>query len=72
MALGQTMPGPLAAQVSMWVGYLRRGALGAIAVAVAFVIPSFAIVVAVAALLVELRATHPPWAGSRTRHHVTV
>src|SRR5580700_3938298 len=27
VALGQMMPGPLAAQVAMWVGYLRRGAL---------------------------------------------
>src|SRR5947209_2055584 len=50
VALGQTMPGPLAAQVAMWVGYLRRGALGAAAVAAAFVAPSFAIVVAVAAV----------------------
>src|SRR6266498_5813138 len=30
VALGQTMPGPLAAQVVMWVGYLQRGALGAL------------------------------------------
>lgn len=50
VALGQTMPGPLAAQVAMWVGYLRRGALGAAAVAGAFVAPSFAIVVAVGAV----------------------
>src|ERR1700741_381163 len=50
VALGQTMPGPLAAQVAMWVGYLRRGSLGAAAVAAAFVAPSFAIVVAVGAL----------------------
>jgi chromate transporter len=50
VALGQTMPGPLAAQVAMWVGYLRRGALGAAAVAAAFVAPSFAIVVVVGAV----------------------
>jgi len=25
VALGQTMPGPLAAQVAMWVGYLQPG-----------------------------------------------
>jgi chromate transporter len=50
VALGQTMPGPLAAQVAMWVGFLRRGALGAAAVAAAFVAPSFAIVVAVGAI----------------------
>ncbi len=46
IALGQTMPGPLAAQVSMWVGYLRKGALGALGTAVAFILPSFAFVVA--------------------------
>ncbi len=58
VALGQTMPGPLAAQVAMWVGYLRRGALGAAAVAAAFVAPSFIIVVAVGAIY-----TH--YSGSR-------
>jgi len=47
VALGQTMPGPLAAQVSMWVGYLRAGSLGALAVAVPFILPSFVLVVAI-------------------------
>lgn len=47
IALGQTMPGPLAAQVAMWVGYLRRGALGALGTAAAFVAPSFAMVVVI-------------------------
>jgi hypothetical protein len=46
VALGQTMPGPLAAQVAMWVGYPRHRATGATGVAVAFVAPAFAIVVA--------------------------
>jgi chromate transporter len=50
VALGQTMPGPLAAQVSMWVGYLRAGWLGALAVAAPFILPSFVLVVAVAYL----------------------
>lgn len=50
VALGQTMPGPLAAQVAMWVGYLRKGATGALAVALAFIAPSFLLVVAVGAL----------------------
>lgn len=53
VALGQTMPGPLAAQVAMWVGYLNRGAWGALAVAAAFTAPSFAIVVAVGALYAQ-------------------
>jgi len=46
VALGQTMPGPLAAQVAMWVGFLQRGALGALVVAGAFILPSFLIVLA--------------------------
>src|SRR6266542_3432890 len=50
VALGQTMPGPLAAQVSMWVGYLVSGASGALAVAGAFILPSFLFVLGVAAL----------------------
>jgi chromate transporter len=50
VALGQTMPGPLAAQVAMWVGYLRRGAFGALAVAAAFIAPSFILVLTVAAI----------------------
>jgi chromate transporter len=48
VALGQTMPGPLAAQVVMWLGYLRAGALGALATATAFIAPSFLLVLAVA------------------------
>src|SRR5437667_3594916 len=48
VALGQTMPGPLAAQVAMWVGYLQAGALGAFAVAVPFILPSFVLVLGVA------------------------
>src|SRR5437763_4785049 len=47
IALGQTMPGPLAAQVAMWVGYLRRGALGALGVLIAFILPSFLLVLTV-------------------------
>ncbi len=30
MAISQTMPGPLAAQLAMWLGYLERGWLGAL------------------------------------------
>jgi len=50
VALGQTMPGPLAAQVTMWVGFLQRGALGALVVSLAFIAPSFLFVLAVAVL----------------------
>jgi chromate transporter len=50
LAIAQTMPGPLAAQLAMWLGYLERGALGALLVAVPFVVPPFLIVTAVAAV----------------------
>lgn len=53
VALGQTMPGPLAAQVTMWVGFLERGARGALATAVAFIAPSFVFVLGVAVLYVR-------------------
>jgi chromate transporter len=56
VALGQTMPGPLAAQVAMWVGYLRKGALGAALIAVPFILPSFLMVVGVAVLYVHYEA----------------
>lgn len=50
VALGQAMPGPLAAQVVMWLGFLRAGTLGAFAAALAFIAPSFVLVLAVAIL----------------------
>jgi chromate transporter len=48
LAVGQTMPGPLAAQVAMWLGYLEAGARGAAAVALPFILPPFLIVTLVA------------------------
>jgi chromate transporter len=48
LAVAQTMPGPLAAQLAMWLGYLEAGALGALAVTLPFVLPPFLIVTAVA------------------------
>jgi chromate transporter len=53
VALGQTMPGPLAAQVAMWVGFLAHGAPGALAVAAAFITPSFLAVLAIAVVYVR-------------------
>ena len=50
VALGQTMPGPLAAQVVMWLGFLRARLLGAFAAAVAFIAPSFILVLGLAVL----------------------
>lgn len=53
MALAQTMPGPLAAQLAMWFGYLERGALGAAAVSAPFIGMPFVLVTAVAVLYAE-------------------
>jgi chromate transporter len=41
VALAQIMPGPLAAQLAIALGYFQRGVLGATAVGLAFVVPSF-------------------------------
>src|SRR5918911_2664976 len=55
LAIAQTMPGPLAAQLAMWIGYIRQGMLGATLVGVVFVLPPFVVVVAVAALYVAFQ-----------------
>jgi chromate transporter len=46
LALAQLAPGPLAAQLAMYLGYVRAGMLGATAVAIAFILPSFLMVLA--------------------------
>lgn len=46
LALAQLMPGPLAAQLAMYLGYVHYRILGATLVGFAFVIPSFLMVVA--------------------------
>ena len=47
LALAQIMPGPLAAQVAIAIGYFEGGILGATLGGLAFVIPSFLMVVAI-------------------------
>jgi chromate transporter len=46
LALAQLAPGPLAAQLSIYLGYVHYGVLGATLVGLAFVMPSFLMVVA--------------------------
>ena len=46
MALSQLAPGPLAAQLAIYLGYVHYRILGATLVGIAFVIPSFLMVVA--------------------------
>src|SRR5215472_4315849 len=48
LALAQLSPGPLAAQLAMYLGWVRAGPLGAAAVGTAFVLPSFLMVMALA------------------------
>jgi len=53
LALAQLAPGPLAAQLAIYLGYVRNGIVGATAVAVAFVLPSFLMVLALSAAYVR-------------------
>jgi chromate transporter len=46
LTLAQVAPGPLAAQLSFYIGYIHYGILGSALVGLAFVLPSFLIVVA--------------------------
>src|SRR5918911_900990 len=41
LALAQLMPGPLAAQLAIYLGWVRAGVVGATLVRLAFVLPSF-------------------------------
>jgi chromate transporter len=49
LAFAQLAPGPLAAQLAMYLGYVRAGIVGATLVSVAFVLPSFLMVLALSA-----------------------
>lgn len=59
LALAQLAPGPLAAQLAIYLGYIRAGVLGATAVGVAFVLPSFLMVLGVSATYVRFGGL--PW-----------
>jgi len=47
LALAQIMPGPLAAQTAIAIGYFEGGVLGATLVGLGFILPSFLMVVAI-------------------------
>jgi chromate transporter len=59
LALAQLAPGPLAAQLAMYLGWVKGGAAGAALVGLAFVLPSFVMVVAIA--LAYMRFGGMPW-----------
>jgi chromate transporter len=52
LTLAQLMPGPLAAQLAIYLGQVHYGVLGATLVGLAFVLPSFVMVVALGAVYV--------------------
>jgi chromate transporter len=62
IALAQIMPGPLAAQTAMAIGYFQSGAVGATLVGLAFVLPSFLMVLGLSALYVAYGGM--PWMQS--------
>ena len=53
IALAQFAPGPLAAQVAIYLGWLRGGFVGATAVGIAFIAPSFLMVMVLSATYVR-------------------
>src|SRR6059058_1810873 len=59
LALAQLAPGPLAAQLAIYLGYVRAGFVGASAVAIAFVLPSFGMVIALSVAYVRYGGL--PW-----------
>src|SRR2546426_323039 len=71
IAVCQSLPGPLAIQVGIWLSYLRGGFWGAWAGGWAFILPNFIIVAALGALYVHfggvLAAVGPPALGRRRR-----
>src|SRR5437867_8380755 len=58
LAFSQLSPGPLAAQLAMYLGWLRRGRLGATLVGIAFILPSFLMVLVLAGLYVHFGQLH--------------
>jgi chromate transporter len=59
LAFSQLCPGPLAAQLAMYLGWVRGGALGALLTGVAFILPSFLMVLGLSAAY--LRYGGLPW-----------
>lgn len=59
LALSQLAPGPLAAQLAMYLGWVRAGALGATLVSAVFILPSFIMVLGLSVLY--LRFGGLPW-----------
>jgi len=59
LALAQLAPGPLAAQLAMYLGYVHSGAIGATIVSACFILPSFLMVWAISVAYVQFGGL--PW-----------
>src|SRR5205823_1297991 len=59
LALAQLSPGPLAAQLAMYLGWVQAGTGGASVAAAAFILPSFVMVLVLSALYVRFGGL--PW-----------
>lgn len=57
LAFSQLAPGPLAAQLAMYLGFVRAGFVGATIVGAAFILPSFLMVVAIGKAYVSFGGT---------------
>src|SRR5437763_16567950 len=57
LAFSQLAPGPLAAQLAMYLGFVRAGFLGATVVGAAFIVPSFLMVLAIGKAYVTFGGT---------------
>ncbi len=59
LALAQLAPGPLAAQLAMYLGYVRAGVFGATVVSLVFILPSFLMVLGISWLYMRFGGL--PW-----------
>src|SRR5215470_4887441 len=57
LAFSQLAPGPLAAQLAMYLGYVRAGFFGATVIGLVFILPSFLMVAAIGRAYVSLGGT---------------
>src|SRR5215813_13918102 len=58
LAFSQLAPGPLAAQLAMYLGFVRAGVLGATIVGAVFILPSFLMVLAIGKAYLKFGGTH--------------
>lgn len=55
LTLAQTVPGPIALNTAVFIGYKSRGYAGALATALGIVVPSFVIILVIAILFADIR-----------------